>query len=498
MYSNATKAAAQLELRKRQAEAVEADAGLSPQGFAAKYLKIITDDPNSGGEIIIPLIYKPAQVDFMSKRTGRDLVLKARQLGFSTCIQADLYRAATTGTATTLTICQDDDLTKRMRRMADTFWQHDSRNVQRHFSNATESSYPAYNSSATIITVGGKAIAKRKGRGGSNSHIHGSEVAFWPDAESVLAGALQAGKPRVVLESTPNGASGFFFELCMEALDKRGQWRLHFYAWWHDPTYIAPVPDDFRLDDEEAQLVARVLETEGLTLSPAQICWRRAKRRELKHLFAQEFAEDPINCFLLSGFGYFGNIAHIWTAQFTDGPIAGHRYAAGLDFGQTRDYTVCSIIDVTTLQQVALLRVNRLPWAEMRRRALELCKHWGVTVLWAEGNSMGTTNIEELWAVQGALGLDQLAINVFTTDNTNKASIMSALHESFQHPNGVRLLPIPEQRAEFQAFEARQSKTGAWILSAPDVESAHDDCVVATALAYYGCIFGASGGIYIP
>jgi hypothetical protein len=497
-YSKETKAQAELLLRERE-KARRRDAPLSLYDFARENLKIQVVD-EEGEQHLIPLVLNVPQRTFIENTTGRDLILKARQLGFSTVVQADLYRAQTTKGATTLTICHDADLTTRLRKMAETFYQNDPRPfVTREYANATQTTFPYFGSEATIVSVGGKATAGKKGRGSTTTHIHGSEVAFWPDAESVIAGALQAGNPKVTLESTPNGAQGYFFELCMEAREGRGNWKLHFFPWFTDPRYVREIPLDWEpLTAEEEELAILY----GLSIN--QIAWRREKQRELKTFFIQEYPEDPITCFLLSGLGYFGDLSHVFIAERIVEPIQGHRYAAGLDFGQTKDYTVLSVLDVETLRQVDLLRINRLPWKEMRRQALEMCRKWGVTILWAEGNSMGTTNIEELWEQQVEMGLNELAINVFWTqgDRPNvtgsKTSIMSSLHESFHKPNGVRLLPISEQKVEFQSFEAVQNKTGTWSLGAPNTPGAHDDCVIATALALHGCIFGASGGIHIP
>src|SRR5512147_1776321 len=118
--------------------------------------------------------------------------------------------------------------------------------------------------------------------------MHGSEVAFWPDAERIIAGAMQGGNPDVVLESTPNGAQGYFYERCMEALRGDGVWSLHFYPWWWDDNYRIPldVGEQPALIGDENQLV------EKFGLSYEQIKWRRSKTKELGRLFIQEYPED--------------------------------------------------------------------------------------------------------------------------------------------------------------------------------------------------------------
>src|SRR5690606_465469 len=109
-----------------------------------------------------------------------------------------------------------------------------------------------------------------------------------------------------------------------------------------------------------------------------------------------EYPEDARSCFLLSGDSYFGALDGVYTAPVDATPQDGHRYVAGLDFGQANDWTVVSVVDATTRTQAALLRVNKLPWAELRARVKATCEAWHVTQLWAESNSIGGPNIEAL------------------------------------------------------------------------------------------------------
>src|ERR1700690_3462976 len=49
-----------------------------------------------------------AQQHFLDHRTGRDLILKARQLGLSTVVQADHFLAALSRTAMLATLAHDE------------------------------------------------------------------------------------------------------------------------------------------------------------------------------------------------------------------------------------------------------------------------------------------------------------------------------------------------------------------------------------------------------
>lgn len=437
-----------------------------PSLFARHFLYILDKD-----KALVRFRFNRAQRDFMANRTGRDLVLKARQLGFSTVIQGELFRRTVTSTRTTMTMAHDHESTQKLRRMADRFWEHcrfGQAQPTRKYSNAGLATYPEFDSTSIIATAGSVEV----GRGDTYSDFHGSEVAFWPDAERILAGAMQGGSPATVLESTPNGAQGWFYDRCMEALAGQGGWKLHFYPWWWD--------DGYRIPLEPGEVLAYTPEEQTLVerhgLSAEQVKWRRGKQVELKALFLQEYPEDPYTCFLTSGASYFGDVRHTFTAPLEATWQEGHDYCAGLDFGQANDYTALVVLDMTTKQQVDFLHVRQLPWAEIRRRIAERCQYWHIPALIAEDNSIGAVNIEAL----AELGV---SIAPFTTTNASKAAIMSDLHEGL-HAAGLQLQKHEVMEHELNTFVGKQMAGGLWRLQAEG--EGHDDMVIALALAWQG------------
>lgn len=441
------------------------------------------------------------QRHFHAHRTGRDLILKARQLGSSTYVQGEMFRRTVTGTRTTMTLAHDSDTTTKLRIMADRFWENckfGDIQPERNYANASITSYPEFDSVATIATAGNVET----GRGDTYTDLHGSEVAFWKDAEKIIAGAMQGGNPDVILESTPNGAQGYFYELCMEAYRGEGVWTLHFYPWWWDEQYQLPLGEGVQLvyTDEEQKLV----DAHGLI--PQQIAWRRNKKKELKHLFAQEYPEDPIACFLTSGSSYFGeNIAKMFSAPLEVTYNPEHEYVAGLDFGQTNDFTAMPIFDKTDKRQVDLLHINKLAWKEIRARirgtlfdkwshcvcanghftmgiwnhaekkiysVCPVCKATILSIkkprLGAETNNVGSVNIE-------ALREDGIEIMEFDTSNAAKSEWASDAYDAFD-TGGWQLQDYPVQRQEYTNFVSTQLPSGVWRLAAAN--NGHDDTVI--------------------
>jgi len=397
----------------------------------------------------------------------------------STAIQAWLFWRQMRGYARTSTLCHEDDLTATLRRMADRFYDNLPGSVRpaRKYANAKVTTYPSLFSESSIATVGGLA-GTRKGRGMSVTHIHGSEVAFWPDAQAVMGVALQAGNQEIILESTPNGATGWFYERCMEALDGDGPWRLHFFPWWYDEDYCLPVPPGEMLiySDQERALADK----HGLTAE--RICWRRAKQRELHEMFRQEYPEDPLSCFLASGSSFFGDVTHCFVAEKPNGPQAGHRYVGGLDFGQARDWTVLIILDASERRMVDMLRINQQSWADIRAAVEARAKSWNATVI-AESNSIGEVNSEEL----RRRGIDLVP---FETTKDSKPPLIQGLRWAL-YEGGLKLLDDPILRHELRAFISRQLPSGAWQYQAQ--EGAHDDTVIALALAWHGVRYSGLG-----
>ena len=459
--------------------------------FSLLFLKI----PDKITQELVPFRWNKVQKHRQKHRTKRDLILKSRQIGATTIEQAVLYWKAVAQRSTALTLSHDDNTTALLRRMQDRFYeQHPFHKPARAYANATLTTYPETGSEAMMGKAGSVEIA----RGANLTDFVGDEAAFWPDAEKIIAGALQSGDPSTTILSTANGASGPFFEMCMAALDGNSVWNLLFYPWYWEKSYCLPVLEPLVYTEEER------LFAEKNHLTQEQIAWRRNKQLELGRFYAQEYPESPITAFLTSGEGYFGNLDGVFTAPENAEWQPDHRYRAGLDFAQSKDYTDMVIIDTTTRQQVYYLHINRMEWAELRARVktcynifrrkkcpkghisvgdAEKCSECGSTDLivlglksvTAEKNSIGQPNIEALFSAG-------VTVESFLTDINSKRDILANLYEGL-HTAGLKLLDIPVMRQEFNSFISVQTPSGLWTAKA--ARGAHDDAVISCALAFY-------------
>lgn len=453
------------------------DKAIEPPSYdeVVQQLRIMDDHDN-----IIPFIPKRAQRHFMEHRTGRDLILKSRQQGFSTQIQADMFARVVSETLRCATLAHDDATTQKLRRMAERFYDNLPADLRppRGLDNATTTTYPRTQSEVTIATAG----AQNAGRGGTYNYVHGSEVAFWRNAKKILSGLMQ-GVPKegqIVLESTPNGAQGWFYEQCKAALEGKGIWTLHFYAWWWDEKYQIALDEGEHLvyTKEEQALVTKH------NLTPEQIKWRRAKVDELGDLFPQEYPEDPWSCFLTTGKSAFGDFYPALYLPHTDldwNPL--HTYVAGVDWGQDDDWTVCSIMDANSLHEVSLERWRHMTFKAMRAEIVKLCRKWHVSLIIPERNS-AASNVEDLADDLVAAGLSTV-VQAIPMSNPFKSLLVSDFKNGIE-TSDLQLLDIEEARSELAAFVSGRSPSGLYTYEAQPGN--HDDTVIARLLAYHAIL----------
>lgn len=247
---------------------------------------------------VIPLHLNWAQREYWQHRTSRDLILKARQMGFTTLICA-LYFAdcLLRPNTTSVIVAHDLESAQRIFRIVGLFWERlpprERRRVgEPRFSNRREFLWPKANSHFYVGTAGNISF----GRGMTIANLHCSEYAFWPRPEESLAALLQAVPQagRVIVESTANGIANHLHTMWQEAAGQRSDFSGHFYVWWEDPSYRLAGPELGELSAEEKELKRR------WRLDDNQLRWRRAKQRELRELFRQEYPEDDTSCFLAS------------------------------------------------------------------------------------------------------------------------------------------------------------------------------------------------------
>jgi hypothetical protein len=202
-------------------------------------------------------------------------------------------------------------------------------------------------------------------------------------------------------------------------------------------------------------------------LDPSEV---EANRRDLsEQAFAQEFLAE----FLSDGSGVFRGVDEAATASRQLVPRPGHRYAMGVDWGKLNDFTVISVVDCTTGEQVHLERFNQIDYHFQSARLAIAVQTFKPQLILAEQNSIGEVQLERL----GRMGFP---VHGWVATNASKSALVESLSLVLERRQ-LRVLPDPVQLAELRAYAAERLPSGLVRYGAPG--GMHDDCVVALGLS---------------
>jgi hypothetical protein len=248
--------------------------------YREKFIKI---RPREGGERK-PFILNAAQqllhrrLEWELETYGRirALIPKARRMGVSTYIGARFfYKTATTKGRRAHVVAHRTDSATNLHREVKLFYAELPEPWQPHLgaSNARELIFDRLQSIYRVSSAEGGDI----GRSDDTHLLHLSEAAFFDNTEDLSSGLLKTvldqPNTEIMFESTGNGASGMFFNMCEQAHQEKntGLWRLHFLPWHIMPEYSMPVPKDWMAPREFTDYQR----LHGLTAEQVYWFWRQ-------------------------------------------------------------------------------------------------------------------------------------------------------------------------------------------------------------------------------
>lgn len=483
--------------------------------YANSALKIRT----KAGEIA-PLKLNPAQqildkaVQKQLKSEGkiRIIILKARQQGLSTYTGGYLYFSVSQQKARkAMVITHHADSTRALFDLTKRYHEHCPDILKPHtkYSSRRELSFDVLDSSYVVATAGGDSV----GRGETLTHVHASELAFWPksSAQDIWNGLAQAvpntAGTAVFIESTANGVTGTYHDLWKGAVEGTNGYVPVFIPWYVDPTYIEEVPSNFERTPEEQELADKY------DLSDAQLMFRRRKVAQNGiDLFRQEYPSEPEEAFLttgrpvfnpeqlqnrlsdtrdvedrlaLEGDDFLPNIrGELTTYMKHDG---GMQYVIGADVAmgvRNGDWSVAQVLD-SKKRQVATWRGQVHPdyFAEVLKA---LGEYYNEAFIIVENNSHGILTCTRL-------GKDFNYPNFYTEVQVDKLTDRETVKLGFTTTSKTKPLIIDQLRASVREDEIElNDKTTiremmTYIVTesgAMEAEpSCFDDCVISLALA---------------
>ena len=503
--------------------------GINLRRYIEKELKIRDKDAK-----VVPLLLNGPQKELYDalaaqNRAGkpmRAIVLKARQMGFSTLAEAMIFkRTATKKNVRSGIVAHKEESAANLFRMSKLFYEElpDPLKPQLKTSNARELVFDGtkgegLKSTIRVMTAGGQGI----GRSDTFQNLHLSEFAFWPgDKKMTLAGLLQAVPDRrdtmVIIESTANGFDEFKV-MWDRAVANESEFVPVFCAWWEQPEYRRNCPAEFEVTEKEV----RIAEIFGLDTE--QLCWRRWCIENNcggdEKLFEQEYPASPEEAFIATGncvfdkealvqrlaglpgplrtgeFTFLGDGDSFRVTGFEQGPGGGTRiyeeprpgvpYVIGADTaGDGSDWFVAQVLDNTTGRQVAVLR-RQFGEDEFARQVVCLGYYYNTALLGIEANFstypireverlryphqyMRETEDSYTHRLQRRYGFKTTA----TTRPVAIAGLIQAVRENVDLLCDAvtlreMLVFVRDERGRPQAMERE-----------------HDDCVMALAIAQY-------------
>ena len=289
--------------KKTRDEAIAAIAGLRKDfpTYAPRCLKIVTKRGD-----IVPFTLNKAQayIEERAEKQLRDrgyvrmIILKGRQQGASTYITGRLYYKATGAKGKNVGILtHEQKATDNLFTMVRRYHEHCPALVKP--GTAADSAKELWFNKRDVRYKISTAGSKGTGRSSTIQYFHGSEVAFWPNASSHLAGIGEAvplvDGTEVYLESTANGIGNTFYNLWQDAIRGISDYEAVFIPWFWEDGYSIEPPKGFVLEPDEAEY------RDAFDLSLGQMAWRRMKiiaNGGDVALFNQEYPATPAMAFL--------------------------------------------------------------------------------------------------------------------------------------------------------------------------------------------------------
>jgi len=469
---------------------------------------------------------------FDEQRSGRDLVLKIRQVGFTTqsCVEAL-------------------DLALWEQNMSTGIMAHKQNIVATIFTDIVKFSYDWFkkdwgklykpkedqdSSSALRFKDDGLGRSLNSSmqvlfdfRGKTINYLHVSEAAFIDDKR--LAGSLN-GVPAngtVILESTANGQGGEFYRQYQlhKKLGKQAPYKAFFIPWYEfypenpaDPKWSIDEKND--LTDEEERLIKEY----PSLITPQHVAWRRwaieANCQGKIEVFEQEYPTNDIDCFLSGEASVFprstikaqlkncfepvkkGFILSENNTKFTltedehgiisiwDLPVTGHSYVIGADSssGVGKDKAAAYVKDQKTKRYVARLWGDVEP-QDLGKELYKLAMFYGKAWINPEVNNHGIVVVQVLKDLQYPNMYKRQVLDEITSKPTRKLGFLTTSESKIRITEKLKTaakdstMVIQDKAliAEMTTYMQYSSKTGA-SFKRQAAPGAHDDLVMAAAL----------------
>lgn len=458
--------------------------------------------------------WNEAQKEFEQNRCGKDVIVKPRRVGMTTIeLCRDLFFALTNPGAMVFVVAQSESTTKELKRL---IW-----DIIRNFKDL-EKTYGyqfipdcTQNSQKIIQFDSGSIIqfetaknklenAQQSGRGMTISRLHCTEVTYYAFPQETMTSLLEAANDanEIVIESTPQGAQGWFYEHYMKVDSGTIHgWKNHFFPWFImkknmivlDPitkASISMIPEN----QHEEYLINEI------KISPEQLFWWRDKVQNLK--IDKALQEHPINtesCFSSKGGSYLSTEDYEYLKKNIEDPMENkifldqqvdifrypknpaEKFVLGMDTssGTGGDFSTICVIDRMEGKIVAAYESNTILISKFAVLAIQIAKFFNNAQIVCERNNSGVAviqRIEEEGYYHLYKEIDKDKYGVWTNAQTRLSFYIDIQEIIKGRTPHIQYRKIFEEVTKLVIKNNRidHSRTG------------HDDNLIAFALAHYG------------
>lgn len=360
---------------------------------------------------------RPAQEELLKNLHYRNIILKARQLGFTTFICIFLLDFALFNSNKQVGIvAQTDDAAKVIFRKVKVAWENlnpglkaflkistvgDSK-TEYEFSNGSimriATSIRSATCQALLVTEFGKICARFDGK-----------------AEEIITGTLPAvpANGLVFIESTAEGEIGSYYDMVQEAIRLKAEMRpltmkdykYFFFAWFQNPANVIAGPA-LPIDEKLLEYFKKIEEVTGITLTQAQKNWYWLELKTQKNKMTREHPSTADEAFFSSGNKLFSAEVLDLQKTYTSAPyrvdgdfkyfrpyVRGHNYGLGADVssGLKLDHSTMVVIDFTTGEVAMTYKSNQIDPVSFAYDIKKAALEYGGCVAAPESNTIGQT-----------------------------------------------------------------------------------------------------------
>lgn len=215
--------------------------------------------------------------------------------------------------------------------------------------------------------------------------------------------------------------------------------------------------------------------TEILTVADTNILTEEDIQRERDEGMSQAMIDQEFYCkFIENATSFFKRIDEVCTLEQDDhNPL--HFFQMGVDLAKYQDYTVISVIDLNTFEQVYMERFNQIDWNLQKARIEAVYHKFGRPKGFIDATGVGDPVVEDL--LNRGINLEPVKFN-----ENNRTDMLTHLSIKMEQML-VKLLNDEILRAELSYFQYELSDRGKLRIKVPD--NLHDDTVFATALSIW-------------